>query len=81
MKILSNERNVMIMEADNKIVLISYRTCVACIDQHTGKKLNTSTRWSVTTSRHINSFFNAYGIGLSEVDQREQGFFDTLLDT
>lgn len=54
-------------------ILFSYKTPVAAwID---GKPYKTEKRWSVTTSRHINAWFEGYA---SVATVKPQAFFDKL---
>ena len=51
--------------SDGTQVLFSYRTPVACYDN--GNYYRTATKWSVTTSRHINKWLD--GVNATTVDQ------------
>ena len=57
--------------ADGTSVLFSYRTPVACLSDN--GYYRTSTKWSVTTSRHINKWLG----GVLAKDQ-PQAYFDSL---
>lgn len=41
---------------DGFLILVSYRTPVAVLDQRTGELHETTKKWSSTTSRHISKF-------------------------
>ena len=51
--------------ADGTSVLFSYRTPVACLTDN--GYYRTATKWSVTTSRHINKWLD--GVNATTVDQ------------
>ena len=61
-------------QADGSIVLFSYQTPVA-VQLAQGGFVHTSTRYSVTTSKHITQWLK--GVRAREVDQSE---IETLLD-
>lgn len=54
-------------------ILYSYETPVACCNQ--GGFYKTSQKWSKTTSKHINQWFD----GNPHVQERPQEFFDNLV--
>ena len=41
---------------DGLLILVSYQTPVAVLDQRTGELYETTKKWSSTTSRHISKF-------------------------
>lgn len=53
-------------------VLFSYRTPVAIFDHNTGRAYKTSHKWSATTTRHINKWFDQR----TDVELKPQEFFD-----
>ena len=55
MKIKGIAKNQTELTLNNTIVLFSYETPVACIEDNVGYK--TITKYSSTTTRHINAFF------------------------
>ena len=57
------------------IVLFSYETPVAAI-LPSGRAVRTSTKYSVTTTKHVNKWLQALG----NVDTVEQDFIDGLID-
>ena len=57
--------------SDGTQVLFSYRTPVACYDN--GNYYRTATKWSVTTSRHINKWLE----GVRALEQPQE-YFDGL---
>jgi hypothetical protein len=69
--------NMTELEIKGMTVLFSYRTPVACISIDNGRmiKLCTSKKWSKTTTRHINAWFE--GGAAHEVPQE---YFDRLVD-
>lgn len=74
MKLRPIASNMTEVETSKATVLFSYRTPVAaCMNDGTGF-IRTSTRWSVTTSRHINKWLA--GAKAREVDQAD---LDTLV--
>ena len=80
MKVKSIGRNVTELHLNNgSLVLISYETPVAAIGQDY-KPIKTSKFWSVTTSRHINQFFNRHFVyDQKKIQEETQEYFDTLL--
>jgi hypothetical protein len=58
--------------SDNKTVFFSYKTPVAAIVD--GKVYKTSTKWSVTTSKHISQWLDGM-----QAELKDQSFFDGLL--
>ena len=68
---LGNNETLIVLTDDTE-VLISYETPVAA--RRGGSYYRTSTKWSATTSKHINKWLN--GI---EAKERDQSFFDELL--
>ena len=83
MRLLENKTNTVVIETDNRIILISYKTCVAYIYKALNGKIaigyRTKKKWSVTTSKHIGKFFNEY-LTVSDICEREQIEFDQMLD-
>jgi hypothetical protein len=62
------------IETEDFRVLFSYNTPVACLDRKTGERFKTETKWSRTTSKHINQWFTD-----ANVETKPQEFFDNLL--
>jgi hypothetical protein len=61
-----------IVKDNGDVVFFSYHTPVAaCVDY---KYYRTSAKWSVTTSKHINSWLNGH-----KAEDRPQEFFDALV--
>ncbi len=74
MKLTPIKANMTELEIDcGKRVLFSYKTPVAAIIE--GKLYRTSTKWSQTTTRHINKYL-ALLDGVEE--EMPQSFFDEL---
>lgn len=65
-------RNVTEMRTNDAVVLFSYETPVAAIVN--GERFRTSTRWSMTTQKHINRWIGGY-----PVEVMGQEFFWTLV--
>lgn len=61
-----------VQKSNGDLILVSYSTPVAALID--GQYYRTSTRWSVTTSKHINQW-----IGGADAIEKEQLFFDTLI--
>lgn len=59
------------------VVFVSYQTPVAAFIPGRGI-VKTSTKWSVTTSKHINKFIQRTNPA-STVSEEPQEFFDTLI--
>ena len=75
MKVKNIGSNQTVIETNNYDVLVSYETPVACYDKTACDYFYTSTKYSATTSRHINKFLpNANGT------QKDQEFFNNLLN-
>ncbi len=78
MKVKSIAANQTEIELKNgNIVFVSYETPVAYFESGLGV-IKTAKKWSGTTSRHITQFCNRHNLTL--VGEREQGFFDSLLE-
>ena len=74
MRVKALKSNMTLVQTAKADVLVSYETPVAaCI--HDQGYIRTSTKWSVTTSRHINQWLK--GVKAQEV---EQSVLDELLD-
>jgi hypothetical protein len=71
MKLENLGSNKTVIYANDKTVFFSYNTPVAAIVD--GIEYKTSKKWSVTTSKHINSFVS------KRAEEKEQSFFDNLL--
>ena len=72
MKIKSIGKNQTILTIGNNEIFFSYETPVAGnID---GKFYQTNTKWSATTTRHINKYLDG-----TEAKLMDQGFFDNLI--
>ncbi len=69
---IGGTNSVVITKDNGDEVLVSYSTCVAAIVG--GKAYKTDTKWSVTTSRHINQFLH----GRSAII-KPQSWFDKLI--
>jgi hypothetical protein len=59
-------------------ILFSYRTPVAAQNQHTKEYYKTQTKWSATTTRHINKWIPSDGVR-TVVFVNPQEFFDNLI--
>jgi hypothetical protein len=68
-KIGSNQTEV---RTSDSVILFSYETPVAAIID--GKRFATTTKWSVTTSKHINRWIAGY-----PVEKVDQDFFWSLV--
>ena len=66
--------NMNLIDTPDFIVLFSYSTPVACYDKHTYDYYRTDTKWSMTTTRHINKWLD----GVKAIEQ-PQDYFDNLL--
>ncbi len=65
------------VEMDENTVFFSYKTPVAVhLSDCTFRK--TSKKWSVTTSRHINSWLRSYGVDPDEVAVISQDKLDAM---
>ncbi len=64
------------IETSHHFILVSYTTPVAIIEKATGKAYRTKRHWSVTTTRHINSWSRPTSF---EKEQPEQEWFDNTL--
>ena len=73
MKVKSLGANKTELEIGNCVILFSYKTPVAAFISGQGY-FRTETKWSKTTSKHINQWLN----GIQAVE-REQSFFDNLI--
>jgi len=56
MKINRIKNNILTLESESGILLVSYDTPVAYQDKASGKFYRTSKNWSNTTTKHINWF-------------------------
>ena len=63
--------------ANGTIVFVSYETPVAAFIPGRGF-VKTSTKWSVTTSKHVNQFIQRTNPTIN-IPEESQEFFDTLL--
>ena len=79
MKIKNIGSNMTEVESGGYTVLFSYETPVACHSTEEMKFLKTSKKWSATTTRHINKFMARHG-DPGVIEERDQSFFDGLLD-
>ena len=78
MKVKSIGRNVTELHlSDSSILLISYETPVAIVTDD-NQCIKTDEYWSVTTSKHINQFFNRH-VAYNKILERPQDWFDNLL--
>jgi hypothetical protein len=59
MKLTPIKANMTEIEIGDKTILFSYKTPVAYYEN--GKAYQTSKKWSVTTSRHINQWLKSIG--------------------
>jgi hypothetical protein len=66
--------NMTLLETPKHIVLFSYATPVASFDKGNYSFNRTSTKWSMTTTRHINKWLD----GAKAIEQ-PQTYFDDLL--
>jgi len=66
--------NMTELQTPEYTILFSYKTPVACIDNLSGFRYRTEKKWSVTTSRHINKWFEN-----SLAQSKPQEFFDNLI--
>lgn len=63
---------------DGTQVLFSYQTPVAVIKRDQClQTIQTSKKWSVTTSKHINKWFSMYGFAVFAYEDQE--YFDNLV--
>lgn len=74
MKVRNIESNQTEIEANGKLILVSYSTPVAAFVD--GKPYRTATKYSATTSRHINQWL---GASREQSEEKPQEFFDNLL--
>ena len=74
MKVKQLGPNRTLIDLADKQVFISYETPVAVAIDGQGF-FRTSTKWSPTTSRHINQWLDG-----REATEKPQAFFDSLLD-
>lgn len=58
-------------------VLFSYKTPVAFYEMNTGKYYRTDTKYSITTSKHINQWLRERN-ALEKATEKPQTFFDEL---
>lgn len=65
------------IELSNKTVLVSYQTPVASI-QVDGQCFKTDTKFSNTTSKHINSFFKRHEVPDAAIATRPQVYFNSI---
>lgn len=75
-KVLKSGSNTTVIENDHYIVLVSYKTPVAFEAKNTGKCFQTSAKYSVTTTKHINKFLD----GRDSVEVC-QGVVDDVLES
>lgn len=82
MKLQPIGSNQTVLRFEDKAVLFSYETPVACIMYNDElswsaphKAYKTEKQWSRTTSKHINSWLKYY----DDVEVKPQSFFDELL--
>ena len=73
MKVRNIGSNQTEVEANGKMILVSYQTPVACQIEGEGF-YRTSKKWSVTTSKHINKWLNG-----AKATEKAQDYFDNLL--
>lgn len=66
------------LTANGVKVLFSYNTPVACWIN--GQFYKTNKKWSVTTSKHINSWVCSDNSLIHLALLKEQGFFDALIE-
>ena len=66
--------NMTLLETPAHIVLFSYATPVASFDKATYSFNRTSTKWSMTTTRHINKWLD----GAKAIEQPQTSFDDLL---
>lgn len=64
--------------SNDLMVLFSYNTPVASFQSAEGGK-KTSKKWSRTTSKHINKWFNILGCNAKNMNEVEQEYFDNLV--
>ncbi len=77
MKLESLGANQTEVEIKNTLVLFSYKTPVA-VRHGDGTFSKTSKKWSVTTSRHINSWLRSFGLDPEKVLTVSQEYLDAL---
>lgn len=65
------------VEIKNVLVLFSYKTPVA-VRHGDGTFSKTSKKWSVTTSKHINSWLRGFGLEPDKVHTISQEYLDSL---
>lgn len=73
MKIKSLAANQTVILTKKAEILVSYETPVAA--KINGSFFKTDKKWSKTTSKHINSFFDG-----GKAEEKPQSFFDNLLE-
>ena len=57
-KLIPIRANMTEVETERYLVLFSYQTPVAYLDKETGKLFHTRTKYSKTTSKHINQWLD-----------------------
>jgi len=72
MKIRTIKSNMTELEVNGATILFSYETPVAANVK--GKFYRTQTKWSVTTSKHINQWLDG-----AKAESKPQSFFDDLV--
>jgi hypothetical protein len=77
MRISKQESNYTEIEIGDNIVLFSYTTPVAILNMQQNWTRVTDTKWSKTTSTHINKFKNRFGI--ESVDYVSQEWLDHIV--
>lgn len=78
MKLRNVGSNMTEITTEKGVILFSYETPVAAFlaDADNGDTVvKTSTKWSATTTRHINKWFGP----IEQVAERPQAFFDNLV--
>lgn len=78
MKLKSLGANQTEVEIGDTLVLFSYNTPVAVRLPGVEGFRRTRKQWSVTTSKHINSWLRGFGLEPKEVGEIDQSFIDTL---
>jgi len=78
MKLQPIGANQTVLRFDDKSVLFSYQTPVACIIHDTAYR--TDKHWSKTTTKHINQWLKDFGLEDDEwVETKPQTYFDNLV--
>ena len=72
LKVIKSGPNVTVIETDDYVVLVSYTTPVAFKVKGVETYYRTSTKHSVTTTKHINKFLD--GRDAEEVSQSEVNY-------